>query len=57
MHNQLARGNPFTGMLSIGHAAVDIPAAPGQIDGEYAGGIAMHGRFEGETFALFIQLY
>jgi hypothetical protein len=46
---QLARGNAFMGKLSIGHAAPDIPAHPGKIDGEYAGGIAMHGRFEGES--------
>ena len=44
----MARGNPYLGRLSIGHAAEDIPATPGQIDGSVAGGIAMHGRFEGK---------
>jgi len=45
----LARGNPFIGMLSIGHNAQDIPPPPGKIDGPVAGGIAMHGRFEGDV--------
>jgi len=45
----LARGNPFTGMISIGHSAKEIPAPPGKIDGPVAGGIAMHGRFEGDV--------
>jgi hypothetical protein len=44
----MARGNPFIGRLSIGHNASDIPPLPGMIDGEVAGGIAMHGRFEGK---------
>jgi hypothetical protein len=46
---QLARGNPFIGRLSIGHSASDIPAPPGKPDGPVAGGIAMHGRFEGDV--------
>jgi hypothetical protein len=43
----LARGNAFMGKISIGHSASDIPPLPNKIDGEVAGGIAMHGRFEG----------
>jgi hypothetical protein len=46
----LARGNSFTGMLSIGGAVPDqIPFLPGFIDGPLPpGGIAKHGRFEGD---------
>ena len=46
---QLARGNPYIGMLSIGHSAESIPPPPGKLDGPVAGGIAMHGRFEGQS--------
>jgi hypothetical protein len=53
---QLARGNPYIGMLSIGHNASDIPAPPGKFDGEVAGGIAMHGRFEGTRDAPYLDV-
>lgn len=46
---QLGRGNAFTGQLSIGGPSPRIPALPGGIDGKVAGGIATHGRFEGDV--------
>lgn len=36
-------------MISIGHESPEIPAPPGQLDGPVAGGIAKHGRFEGDV--------
>lgn len=35
-------------MISIGAASDRIPAIPGGIDGPVVGGIAKHGRFEGD---------
>jgi len=45
----MARGNAFIGKLSIGHSTPLVPPLPGMIDGPVAGGIAMHGRFEGDV--------
>jgi len=45
----LARGNANIDMLSIGHPSVEVPPLPGCIDGSEAGGLAKHGRFEGDV--------
>ena len=45
----LARGNANIDMLSIGHPSIDVPPLPGCIDGPEAGGLAKHGRFEGDV--------
>jgi len=45
----LARGNAFIDLLSIGGPVPEIPALPGKIDGPVAGGLATHGRFEGDV--------
>jgi len=45
----LARGNAFLDQLSIGGPSPHVPPLPGQIDGPVAGGIATHGRFEGDV--------
>lgn len=44
----LARGNANTAMLSIGSSSHSVPPLPGCIDGHEAGGLAKHGRFEGD---------
>jgi Peroxidase, family 2 len=43
----MARGNANTAMLSIGFSSDEVPPLPGCIDGPVAGGLALHGRFEG----------
>lgn len=48
---QLARGNPFVNKLSIGSVSQSVPPLPCNIDGQPAGGIAHHGRFEGQCGA------
>jgi hypothetical protein len=45
----LARGNANTAMLSIGFNSTEVPPLPGCIDGTVAGGLAKHGRFEGDV--------
>jgi Peroxidase, family 2 len=45
----MARGNPNIAMLSIGFESDRVPPLPGCIDGPVAGGLAMHGRFEGDV--------
>jgi len=45
----LARGNANIDMLSIGHPSIEVPPLPGCIDGPEAGGLAKHGRFEGDV--------
>jgi hypothetical protein len=45
----MARGNANTAMLSIGFESDKVPPLPGCIDGPVAGGLAMHGRFEGDV--------
>lgn len=45
----MARGNANTAMLSIGFESDKVPPLPGCIDGNSAGGIARHGRFEGDV--------
>lgn len=45
----LARGNANLALLSIGHPSADVPPLPGCIDGPEAGGLAKHGRFEGDV--------
>jgi len=45
----MARGNPNTAMLSIGFESDKVPPLPGCIDGPVAGGLAKHGRFEGDV--------
>jgi hypothetical protein len=46
---QLARGNAYLDLLSIGGQTPLVPPLPGEIDGPVAGGIAKHGRFEGQS--------
>ncbi|KAJ7496829.1 Chloroperoxidase [Mycena latifolia] len=48
-NNMLTRGNPFINKLSIGGVSPLVPPLPGQIDGPETGGIAKHGRFEGDA--------
>ncbi|KAJ7815040.1 Chloroperoxidase [Mycena olivaceomarginata] len=48
-NNMLTRGNPFIDKLSIGGASSLAPPLPGNIDGPVTGGIAKHGRFEGDA--------
>ncbi|KAJ7935205.1 Chloroperoxidase [Mycena leptocephala] len=48
-NNMLTRGNPFANKLSIGGASPLVPPLPGKIDGPVTGGIAKHGRFEGDA--------
>ncbi|KAJ6592660.1 Chloroperoxidase [Mycena capillaripes] len=45
----LTRGNPFINKVSIGGVSPLIPPLPGKIDGPTVGGIAKHGRFEGDA--------
>jgi hypothetical protein len=45
----MARGNANTAMLSIGFPSEKVPPLPGCIDGPVAGGLATHGRFEGDV--------
>jgi hypothetical protein len=45
----MARGNANTAMLSIGFESSKVPPLPGCIDGTSAGGLAKHGRFEGDV--------
>jgi hypothetical protein len=45
----MARGNANTAMLSIGFESDKVPPLPGCIDGTTAGGLALHGRFEGDV--------
>ncbi|KAJ7728097.1 Chloroperoxidase [Mycena metata] len=47
--NMLTRGNPFIDLVSIGGVSPLVPPLPGQIDGVVTGGIAKHGRFEGDA--------
>jgi len=44
----LAEGNINTGQLSIGYPDERIPPYPDCIDGPISGGLANHGRFEGD---------
>ncbi|KAJ7592839.1 Chloroperoxidase [Mycena floridula] len=48
-NNMLTRGNPFIDKVSIGGVSPLVPPLPGQIDGPETGGIAKHGRFEGDA--------
>ncbi|KAF7351021.1 Cloroperoxidase [Mycena sanguinolenta] len=48
-NNMLTRGNPFIDKLSIGGVSPLVPPLPGKIDGPETGGIAKHGRFEGDA--------
>ncbi|KAJ7876105.1 hypothetical protein B0H14DRAFT_3859273 [Mycena olivaceomarginata] len=48
-NNTLTRGNPFIDKLSIGGESPLVPPFPGGIDGPSVGGIAKHGRFEGDA--------
>ncbi|KAJ7496831.1 Chloroperoxidase [Mycena latifolia] len=48
-NNMLTRGNPFVNKISIGGVSPLVPPLPGQIDGPETGGIAKHGRFEGDA--------
>ncbi|KAJ7655709.1 Chloroperoxidase [Mycena polygramma] len=48
-NNMLTRGNPFINKLSIGGVSSLVPPLPGKIDGPVTGGIAKHGRFEGDA--------
>ncbi|KAJ6593383.1 Chloroperoxidase [Mycena capillaripes] len=48
-NNMLTRGNPFIDKLSIGGVSPLVSPLPGQIDGPVTGGIAKHGRFEGDA--------
>ncbi|KAF8146848.1 Chloroperoxidase [Mycena galopus ATCC 62051] len=48
-NNMLTRGNPFIDKLSIGGVSPLVPPLPGNIDGPVTGGIAKHGRFEGDA--------
>jgi len=48
-NNMLTRGNPFINKLSIGGVSPFVPPLPGKIDGPETGGIAKHGRFEGDA--------
>jgi len=48
-NNMLTRGNPFIDKVSIGGVSPLVPPLPGQIDGPVTGGIAKHGRFEGDA--------
>ncbi|KAJ7204098.1 Chloroperoxidase [Mycena pura] len=45
----LMRGNPFINKFSIGGVSPLVPPLPGKIDGPETGGIAKHGRFEGDA--------
>jgi len=45
----LARGNAFTNQLSIGGSTPAVPPLPGKIDGDETGGLAKHGRMEGDV--------
>ncbi|KAJ7029903.1 Chloroperoxidase [Mycena alexandri] len=45
----LMRGNPFINKFSIGGVSPLVPPLPGKIDGPEVGGIAKHGRFEGDA--------
>ncbi|KAF7351020.1 Cloroperoxidase [Mycena sanguinolenta] len=48
-NNMLTRGNPFINKVSIGGVSPLVPPLPGKIDGPVTGGIAKHGRFEGDA--------
>ncbi|KAJ7169181.1 Chloroperoxidase [Mycena crocata] len=48
-NNMMTRGNPFIDKLSIGGVSPLVPPLPGKIDGPVTGGIAKHGRFEGDA--------
>ncbi|KAF7351023.1 Cloroperoxidase [Mycena sanguinolenta] len=48
-NNMLTRGNSFIDQVSIGGVSPLIPPLPGEIDGPVTGGIAKHGRFEGDA--------
>ncbi|KAJ6574393.1 Chloroperoxidase [Mycena capillaripes] len=48
-NNILTRGNPFVDKVSIGGESPLVPPLPGKIDGPVTGGIAKHGRFEGDA--------
>ncbi|KZS94784.1 Cloroperoxidase [Sistotremastrum niveocremeum HHB9708] len=45
----LGRGNAFINQVSIGGVSELVPPLPGKIDGKTAGGLAKHGRFEGDV--------
>jgi len=47
--NMLTRGNPFVNKISVGGVSPLVPPLPGKIDGPETGGIAKHGRFEGDA--------
>ncbi|KAJ7350624.1 hypothetical protein DFH08DRAFT_861948 [Mycena albidolilacea] len=48
-NNMLTRGNPFIDKISIGGESPLVPPLPGGIDGSSVGGIAKHGRLEGDA--------
>ncbi|KAF7339243.1 Cloroperoxidase [Mycena venus] len=47
--NFVTRGNTFVNKISIGGVSPLVPPLPGNIDGPVTGGIAKHGRFEGDA--------
>ncbi|KAF7333727.1 Cloroperoxidase [Mycena venus] len=47
--NFVSRGNAFVNKISIGGESPLVPPSPGNIDGPTTGGIAKHGRFEGDA--------
>ncbi|KAJ6497551.1 hypothetical protein C8R45DRAFT_983364 [Mycena sanguinolenta] len=48
-NNFLTRGNVFIDKISIGGVSPLVPPYPGEIDGPETGGIAKHGRLEGDA--------
>ncbi|KAJ7575168.1 Chloroperoxidase [Mycena floridula] len=48
-NNMLARGNVFANKVSIGGVSPLVPPYPHKIDGPVTGGIAKHGRSEGDA--------
>ncbi|KAJ7575171.1 Chloroperoxidase [Mycena floridula] len=48
-NNMLARGNVFANKVSIGGVSPLVPPYPHKIDGPVTGGLAKHGRSEGDA--------
>ncbi|KAJ7592141.1 Chloroperoxidase [Mycena floridula] len=48
-NNMLARGNVFANKVSIGGVSPLVPPYPHEIDGPETGGLAKHGRSEGDA--------
>ncbi|KAJ7683692.1 Chloroperoxidase [Mycena rosella] len=47
--NMLTRGNMFADKISIGGVSTLVPPLPFQLDGPVTGGLAKHGRVEGDA--------